>query len=293
MIFFQRKYFQLLSEFYKKTGRDLSYAQTFYRLKNNQKLNLESPEEFTEKIQWLKYNLYTEDYKDFVDKYEVRKYVEKTIGNQYLNELLAVYEDADLIDFDQLPDKFVLQLTHGSGYNVIVEDKSDMNSENVKSKLNKYLSMNYFNKYRERIYKNIKPRIIAVKYLEQPEHDYIIDYKFYCIHGKPECVWVKTFDSGKFRNAYYTTSWEKILPDENNSDFLTKDIPKPDTLDKMIELAQKLSTGFIFLRVDLYSIGGKIYFGELTFFPWGGNRSLTVEHLNQDLGKLMLLPISD
>lgn len=293
MIFFQRKYFQLLSEFYKKTGRDLSYAQTFYRLKNNQKLNLESPEEFTEKIQWLKYNLYTEDYKDFVDKYEVRKYVEKTIGNQYLNELLAVYEDADLIDFDQLPDKFVLQLTHGSGYNVIVEDKSDMNSENVKSKLNKYLSMNYFNKYRERIYKNIKPRIIAVKYLEQPEHDYIIDYKFYCIHGKPECVWVKTFDSGKFRNAYYTTSWEKILPDENNSDFLTKDIPKPDTLDKMIELAQKLSTGFIFLRVDLYSIGGKIYFGELTFFPWGGNRRLTVEHLNQDLGKLMLLPISD
>jgi hypothetical protein len=293
MIFFQRKYFQLLSEFYKKTGRDLSYAQTFYRLKNNQKLNLESPEEFTEKIQWLKYNLYTEDYKDFVDKYEVRKYVEKTIGNQYLNELLAVYEDADLIDFDQLPDKFLLQLTHGSGYNVIVEDESDMNSENVKSKLNKYLSMNYFNKYRERIYKNIKPRIIAVKYLEQPEHDYIIDYKFYCIHGKPECVWVKTFDSGKFRNAYYTTSWEKILPDENNSDFLTKDIPKPDTLDKMIELAQKLSTGFIFLRVDLYSIGGKIYFGELTFFPWGGNRRLTVEHLNQDLGKLMLLPISD
>jgi len=269
---------------------DVSHAKTIFRLKNNKKLNLENPQEFSEKIKWLKLFKYTEAYKNYVDKYEVRAYVKEKIGASYLNTVIGVYDNVDDINFDDLPNQFALKGTHGSGYNIIVEDKNKLDWSETKKELIKYMSSNYYYKYREKIYKDVKPRILAEHYLDQMDNDHIIDYKFYCIHGKPTYVLVKTLDNGEDKNCFYDLQWNKLEPDLNKHDFLSKDIPKPNNLNELIIIAEKLADGFIFIRVDLYSISDKIYFGELTFFPTAGNKRLRVERLNKELGDLIQLP---
>jgi len=292
MNFLKRKSLQFYLKFLSVFNfSDVTIAKVKYYYKTNDRLDLKNPVEFMEKITWLKLFLYTERYGYLVDKYEVRNYVENKIGKVYLNEIIDVYDDVDEINIKELPQKFVLKGTHGSGYNIIVPDKSLLDWEDAKKKLKKFLRKNYYYKYGERIYKDIKPRIIAEEYLDQLGNDNIVDYKFYCFHGKSECIWVKTFHGDKHRNCYYSLDWKRIEYDTNAIDYLPKEMEKPSNLDEMIEVAEKLSKGFIFIRVDLYSIQGKIYFGELTFFPWGGNRRLTIEALNKEYGDLMLLPI--
>jgi len=291
MTFLKRKYLQLKVKLFKYFGSDLNYVKAIYELKNNKPLNLKNPKEFTEKIQWLKFFKYTESYNSYVDKYEVRAYVKEKIGEAYLNEMIAIYDTVDEINLEKLPNQFALKGTHGSGYNIIVKDKSKLDWNKTKKTLNKFMSLNYYNKYRERIYKNVKPRILVEKYLDQLDNDHIIDYKFFCIHGKSTYIWVKTFNNGKHRNCYYDLQWNKIEGDLNKKDFLSKPIPKPDNLEELISIAEKLADKFIFVRIDLYSIENKIYFGELTFFPFAGNKRITIEHLNTKLGDLIKLPI--
>lgn len=292
MNFLKRKYYQLLSKYLKyKPNSDVEYVKAQYFLKNETILNLENPREFTEKLQWLKFNLYNEDYKDFVDKYEVRSYVEKKIGKGFLVDLIGVYDDVDAINFDTLPKQFALKGTHGSGYNVIVEDKSKIDENAIRRTMKSYLKLNYYFKYKEPIYKNVKPRILAEHYLDQTDSENILDYKFFCFHSEPKYIWVKTFSEGKYRNCYYDLDWNKVEGDKNRKNYLNKDILKPENLEALIGIAKKLSEDFIFVRVDLYSIRGKIYFGELTFFPWAALKRLTVERLNKELGDLIELPI--
>jgi hypothetical protein len=292
MNFLKRKYYQLLTKYLSnKPNADLDYIKAQYYLKNERALDLENPTEFTEKLQWLKLHLYTEDYKNYVDKYEVRTYVEEKVGKGYLVDFIGVYDNVDDIDFNTLPNQFALKGTHGSGYNVIVDNKSKINESDVKRTLKTYLKSNYYNKYKELIYRDIEPRILAEHYLDQTDSENILDYKFFCIHGEPNYIWVKTFDDGKYRNCYYDLNWNKVEGDINTKSYLYKAIPKPENLDELIDIAKKLSEDFIFIRVDLYSISGKIYFGELTFFPWAGLKRLTVEHLNKELGDLIQLPI--
>ncbi|WP_452228872.1 MULTISPECIES: ATP-grasp fold amidoligase family protein [unclassified Lacinutrix] len=291
MNFIKRKYYQLSIKYFKVFGTDFQYVKTYYKLKNNRSLNIENPTEFVEKLQWLKFFKYTEAYKNYVDKYEIRAYVKDKIGDAYLNEFIAIYDHVDEIKLDDLPNQFALKGTHGSGYNVIVKDKSSLDWGDAKTKLNKFMSLNYYERYKERIYKDVQPRILAEKYLDQLDNDHIIDYKFYCIHGEPACIWVKTFDDGKYRNCYFDLNWNRLSPDTNKKDYLSKDISKPDNLEELITVAKKLAGDFIFVRVDLYSIENKIYFGELTFFPWAANKRLTVERLNFELGDLIKLPI--
>ncbi|GGW66194.1 teichuronopeptide biosynthesis TupA-like protein [Winogradskyella epiphytica] len=293
MNFFKRKYYQLLSKYLKsKPNSEVAFTKAQYFLKNERELNLDNPVEFAEKLNWLKFYLYTEDYGDFVDKYEVRKFVEKRIGGNYLVDFIAIYDNVDAIGFQALPNQYALKGTHGSGYNVIVDDKSKIDISQVKKTLNKYLHLNYYDKYKELIYKDVKPRILVEHYLDQSDSENIIDFKFFCIHGEPEYIWVKTFSDGKFRSCYYDLEWNKLQDDSNKKDFLNKSIPKPGNLNELISISKKLSSEFIFVRVDLYSIQDKIYFGELTFFPWAGLKRLTVERLNKELGDLMKLPIS-
>lgn len=292
MNFIKRKYYQLFSKYLKnKPNADIAYIKAQYYLKNERRLNLDQPTEFMEKLQWLNQNIYDETYGDFVDKYEVRNYVEQKIGKDFLVDFIDVYDTVDAIDFNALPNQFALKGTHGSGYNVIVSDKATINEEDVKKELKKYLQSNYYNKYKERIYKQVKPRILAEHYLDQTDSENIVDYKFFCIHGKPKYIWVKTFYDGKYRNCYYDLEWNKIKDDSNSKNYLDKDLQKPYNLDELIGIAQKLSNDFIFVRVDLYSIDEKPYFGELTFFPWAALKRLTVERLNKELGELMHLPI--
>lgn len=293
MNFFKRKYYQLLTKYLKnKPNADIAFVKAQYYLKNEVHLNLEQPKEFMEKLQWLKLHLYNEDYKDYVDKYEVRNFVESVIGKQYLVDIIGVYEDVDGINFDELPNQFALKGTHGSGYNVIVNDKSSIDINEVKQTLKKYLKQNYYHKYKEPIYRTIKPRILAEHYLDQSDSENILDYKFFCIHGEPKYIWAKTFYDGKYRNCYYDLDWNKLENDNNTKSYIDKDLERPANLDELIEISKKLSKNFIFVRVDLYSISGKPYFGELTFFPWAALKRLTVERLNTELGDLIKLPIN-
>ncbi len=292
MNFLERKYYQQLTKYLRnKPNADIAYIKAQYYLKNEKHLDLDNPKEFMEKLQWLKLNLYNENYKDFVDKYEVRSYVEEKIGNSYLVDFIAVYDDVDAIDFGALPNQFALKGTHGSGYNVIVDDKSKIDISDVKKTLKKYLKLNYYHKYKEPIYRTVQPRILAEHYLDQTESENILDYKFFCIHGEPKYIWTKTFADSKYRNCYYDLEWNKVEGDTNIKSYLSKNIPKPDNLEELISISKKLSKEFIFVRVDLYSISGKIYFGELTFFPWAALQRLTVERLNKELGDAITLPV--
>lgn len=292
MNFIKRKYYQLFSKYLKnKPNADISYIKAQYYLKNEKRLNLDNPTEFMEKLQWLNQNIYDETYGDFVDKYEVRNYVEQKIGKGFLVDFIDVYDTVDAIDFNALPNQFALKGTHGSGYNVIVSDKATINVEDVKKELKKYMRSNYYNKYKERIYKQVKPRILAEHYLDQTDSENIIDYKFYCIHGDPKYVLVKTLDGDTYKKCIYSLDWNKLENKNDDNGFLKKDLPKPDNFEELITIAKTLAEEFIFVRVDLYSINDKIYFGELTFFPTGALKRLSVERLNKELGDLIQLPI--
>jgi hypothetical protein len=244
-----------------------------------------------DKIQWLKHYFYTENYGYLVDKYEVREFIRERIGEKYLNKFIDVFYTVNDINFENLPNQFALKGTHGSGYNIIVDDKSKLNWEKAKVKLIKFLKSDYSKKNEENIYKALIPKILVEEYLYDLNDNYIIDYKFFCFHGKAKYVWVKTFHDGKYRNCYFDLNWNKIKDDSNTKNYLEIDIPKPENLDEMINISNKLSEDFIFVRVDLYSIKMKVYFGELTFFPWGGKVRLTVERFNKEFGDLIQLPI--
>lgn len=291
MNFFKRKYYQLLLDFLKATNSsDEKFVKAQYYYKNEKKLNLEQPSEFAEKIQWLKLYHYTEEYQDYADKYAVRKIVEEKIGESYLNDFIAVFDKVEDINFNELPDQFVLKGTHGSGYNIIVPNKADLDINSTKKKLNKYLSKNYYKRCREKVYRTIKPQILAEKYLSSLDKGNIIDYKFYCFHGEPKYILVKTKVNNTFKKCIYDLNWNKLEPDSSTKNYLTETIEKPSNLDEMISVSSKLAKDFIFIRVDLYSIEEKIYFGELTFFPNGGIERLFIERLNKEFGNLIHLP---
>ncbi|HLA56936.1 MAG TPA: ATP-grasp fold amidoligase family protein [Flavobacterium sp.] len=292
MNFFKRKFYQIYLKLLNLFGADdVYYSKVKFYYKNNKKLDLDTPSEFMEKIQWLKLFHYTEDYGHYVDKYAVRDYVKEAVGEKYLVGIFDVYEDVDKIDFDALPNQFVMKGTHGSGYNIIVKDKSKLDIEKAKKTLKKFLGMNYYDSEKEKIYRTVKPRILVEKYLSELDNDNdIVDYKFFCFHGEPRYIWVKTFDDGKYRNSYYDLDWNQVGSDSNTKCFLYKAMNKPGNLDEMIGVARKLAHPFIFVRVDLYSIHDKTYFGELTFFPWAGKSRLTVECFNKEFGEQIYLP---
>lgn len=291
MNFIKRKYCQLYITLLKFVrASDVSISKAKYFSKNDKKLNLDQPVEFMEKLQWLKFNFYTEQYGYLVDKYAVRAFVEKTIGAQYLNGFIAIYNSIDEINLDALPNQFALKGTHGSGYNIIVSDKSKLDWNKAKKQLQKFLNEDYSKTNEEAIYRAIKPRILAEEYLSQSADNYIIDYKFFCFQGEAKYVWVKTFHDGKYRNCYYDLNWNKIEGDSNISNYLNLDMKRPENFDEMVTISNKLAHNFIFMRVDLYSIKNKVFFGELTFFPWGGKQRLTVERFNKEFGELIILP---
>lgn len=291
MKFIKRKYNQFLVKFLKKLYcNDISISKAKYYCYNNRKLNLEKPTEFMEKIQWLKLYKYTQNYGYYVDKYAVRDYVIEKIGKSFLNECIGIYDSVETINFNILPNQFVLKGTHGSGYNIVVKDKATLNIAKTKKQLNKFLFENYYGENRELIYKDVTPRIIIEKYISEVDCDSLIDYKFYCFHGLPKYVLVKVTYQGKDKKCFYDLDWNKIIPEKIPLDFLDFSVEKPANLEDMITVATKLADTFVFVRVDMYSIKNQITFGELTFFPTGGNKRLSVEKFNKEFGDLIQLP---
>ena len=226
-------------------------------------------EYFGEKIQWIKLYGNLETYKDLVDKYRVREYVEKKIGKKYLTEIIKVYSSTNEINFEELPDRFVLKLNTGSGYNIICKDKEKINRKKVIKQLNNWLKEDYFKIKKEPQYKNIEKKIICEKYMENKKGE-LLDYKLFCFNGKTEFIEV---DFDRFENHamnFYDLKWNLMDLKKGKYPNYSGKLEKPENLNEMIEVAEKLSEELPFARIDLYDVDNKIYFGEITLTPAGG-----------------------
>ena len=258
------------------------YLKMVYYMKTGKRLNLDNPVGFNEKLNWLKVNDIHQEYTNYVDKYEVRSIVESTLGKGYMFPLLGVWDHYDDIDFSKLPCQFVLKCTHDSGSVKIVKDKSLINQKEFNEFFESRLRINSFNLGREYPYKKVKPRIIAEKLMEAKEG--INDYKFFCFNGKPEIMFVATERaSGDTKFDFFDhLDIVNIHPQSTKGG-----ITKPQCFDEMKEIAMKCSQGMKFVRIDLYEIDGKVYFGEFTFFHGGGFWLFKPEHWEKDLGDLI------
>ncbi len=274
---------------------DKVFLAAKYRLEMEKKLNLKNPQTFNEKLQWLKLHDRNPEYTKMADKYEVRKHIEKKIGEEYLIPLLGVWDSFEEIDFDSLPDQFVLKCTHDSGGLVICRDKKLFDASAAKLKIDKCMKRNYFWQNREWPYKNIKPRIIAEKFMVDTDDvnskEGLTDYKFYCFGGVPQFAYVSTGleNHATARISFVTLDWEQAPFKRLDYEPFSQLPKKPENLEKMLELAKTLSEGISFLRVDFYEINDKIYFGELTFFPGSGMVCLEPEEWDYKLGEMIKL----
>ncbi len=270
---------------------DKMFIKIEYKNRMRKKLNLKNPQTFNEKLQWLKLYDRKSVYTKMVDKYEVKSYVADKIGDEYIIPTLGVWDSFDEIDFDKLPDQFVLKCTHDSGGLVICRDKSKLNKERAKKKIELSLKRNYYYHGREWAYKGVKPRVIAEKYMEDSNGKSLTDYKFYCFNGKPEYLYVSygLENHATASISFLTLDWEFAA--FYRSDFKPfKELPaKPSKFNEMLVLAEKLAQGCDFIRVDLYQIGEQIYFSELTFSPCSGFMPFKPSEWDSKLGELISL----
>ena len=256
--------------------------------------NLRNPVTFNEKLQWLKLNDIHPEYARIVDKAEAKEYVREVLGEgaeQYLIPTLGVWNTFDKIDFNLLPNQFVLKTTHDSGGVAIVKDKTTMNLGKVRAKIEHSLNNNFFYEHREYPYKGIKPRIIAEKFMVDESGTELKDYKFFCFDGEPKMLFVATDRPFDTRFDFFDMDWNH-LPFKQGHPLATKEIKKPAGFEKMKEIARKLSKGFPHVRVDLYDINGQIYFGELTFFHFSGNVPFEPKEWDYKIGEWLHLPLN-
>lgn len=253
------------------------------------RLDFNNPIYYPEKINWIKRYLEDELYQKCTDKYTVREYVTQKGLGFLLNELYAVYDSVEEIDFDQLPDAFVLRANHGCGWNILCPDKSKLDIIQTKKKMSKWMKKNYYYVQGERWYKNIKPRIVCERFLRDHTTNDLKDYKIFCFHGVPHVIQV---DIGRYVNHmrnYYDTNWNlRDVYCEHDID--TQGVKRPKELDKMLEYARILSEGFIHVRVDFYVVNEVIIFGEMTFAPGSGVVPFTPISFLKEMGDLMKLP---
>ncbi len=269
------------------------YVTYMYEYFTGKKLNLKDPKEFNEKIQWYKVFYQPDILTDLVDKYTVREYVKKKIGEQYLNELFGVYDSVSEVDYEKLPNEFIMKATHGCSYNLIVHDKSKINKFKTRLLFHKWLNTSqYYRTGKEWAYKNIKKRLIAEKLLREEGQPSLIDYKFYCFNGKAKFIALHLDRAQNHKKVFYDTSFNK-LPYTNTTREKTvgDDLEKPSTLSEMVILSEKLADKFPFVRVDFYSIKGKIVFGEMTFYPGDGRNDFKPDEYNRIIGDYLTLPV--
>lgn len=268
--------------------KTMIYFQYWMKLKR--KLNLDNPLRYTEKIQW--YKLY---YRDTlmpicVDKYRVREYLQQKGLEEYLVSLYAVYDEPDEIDLDTLPEKYIIKTTNGSAKNIVCKGNT-MSRADVVAKLHLFLKQTSASAGREWPYAHVKPRIIIEQLLEDPDSKdgSIYDYKFLCFNGKPEYVVLDVDRYTAHKRNIYDTEWNNlhIISDCPCSEI---DYKKPDTLGTMLRIATILCQDFPAVRVDLYSVQGKVFFGELTFFPWSGYVQYTPDEFDFEMGRKFVLP---
>lgn len=260
-----------------------------YSMRIGHPINWDNPSSYTEKMQWDK--LYNDDPQKtlLADKYAVREWVAETIGDEYLIPLLGVWNSFEEIDFDELPERFVLKTNHGSGTNLIVKNKATINYRHAKLAFDDWLNTDFGYKTMELHYSRIPRKIIAEKYIETSSGE-LQDYKFLCFNGEAYYCWVDKGRYSEHTRDIYDMSW-------NLQPWIQGGVPnskegtiKPENFDLMVELTRKLSNGFPHVRVDLYNVNGRIYFGEMTFSNGGGLDKITPEEYDDALGQLWQIP---
>lgn len=269
--------------FGKQTGliSDRAFVSTLYSISFGKKPCLDAPKTFNEYICRIKLSDESLALSDYTDKYAVRSYVAKTVGEQYLTPMLGIYDSFDEIPFAELPSRFALKATHASGYNLIVRDKNQFDIPAAKKKFDTWLAQNYYLVGREKNYKNVTPQVLVEEYIDFPRP--LTEYKLFCFHGKARMICVHRFSNDAHTVTAYTPQWERLdvtlgYPSE-------PDLPKPEALDELLSCAEKLSAPFDFVRIDLYANGASIRFSELTFTPGGGLVHIEPASFAEEMGK--------
>lgn len=270
---------------------DKLYLKLRYRATFRRKLDLENPKTFNEKLQWLKLNNRKYIYSTMVDKAEAKHYVAERIGKKYIISTLGIWDSFDKIDFSQLPNRFVLKCTHDSGGVVICKDKKQFNHVKARNIIKKAMKNNYYKWGREWPYKNVKPRIIAETYLEDALNEGLTDYKIHCFNGRAKVILVCTnrYSNDGLKQDFFDEEWNHLdlgRPTHPRANIIIK---KPSCLDEMLNLAERLSDGIPFIRVDFYEIDNKVYFSELTFFPASGLQPFSPEEWDYKMGEWISL----
>ena len=272
---------------------DSSMLKLQYRIKLKRKLNLKNPQRFTEKIQWYKLNYRNPVMRSCVDKFEVREYIKSKGLESILIKNYGVYNSIDEINFDDLPNEFVVKSTDGSGgINVaICNDKSSFDAEKNADAFNVGYKLTKIHPGREWAYVGLKHKIIVEELLVNEKHPEagVDDYKIFCFNGEPRCIVVDTDRYILHKRNFYDEVWNNLNV-TSDAPACDREIQKPENFDEMMQVAKILSKDFPFVRVDLYNVSGKIYFGELTFYPWSGYVPFTPDEFDFTLGDMFVLP---
>lgn len=267
--------------------KDKNYLQVIFKRNMGYSLDLNNPRTFNEKLQWLKLYDRKKVYTTMVDKYDVKKYVSNIISSKYIIPTLGIYNKFSEIDFKKLPVRFVIKCTHDSGTIIICKDKQNLNKTIAKIKFSLLLNRNFYYRFREWPYKNVKPKIIVEKYMG----DNLNDYKIFCFNGVPKYILVCSNRNGGFKNTdFYDVNWNLMPFTREKHKNNPNGIPKPKNLKEMLDIAQKLAKDIPFVRVDLYDIKNKIYFGEMTFYPSAGFEGFSPKEWDKKLGDMIKLP---
>ena len=267
---------------------DKLYLKIIFRIKIGKKLNLKDPKTFNEKLQWLKLYDRNPKYTMMADKYKVREYVKEKIGEEYLIPILGVYDKFDDIDFNKLPNKFVIKCNHDSGSVIICKDKKKFNQKVAKKKIDRAMKYNYFYVGREWQYKNIERKIIIEEYLNKLDGD-VKDYKFFIFNNHFVYSFVCSNRQEKVKFTFFDKNGKFIDIKQGGADN-DKNVKLPINYEKMIKLSETLAKGTTELRVDFYEVEGKIYFGELTFFDSSGFAKFEPEEWDEKIGSWLKLP---
>ena len=269
---------------------DEIYVKMIYRVHVGKKLHLDNPVGFNEKLQWLKLYDRNPEYNKMVDKAAVKNYVASIIGQEYIIPTYGVWDSFESIDFSQLPCQFVLKCTHDSGSVCVCTDKETFDVESARKKLSSSLNRNLYYWGREWAYKDVKPRIIAEKYLNDG-HQELIDYKFMCFNGKVRCIFTVTnrHAAKRMHVTFYDLNW-KILPFTRHYGADEEPIECPKSFTQMCRMAEMIAKDLTFARVDFYEIQGKPYFGEITLCPGNGVEEFHPDCWDDILGSWMRLP---
>jgi len=269
---------------------DEPYIKLVYRIKTGKNLNLKNPQTVNEKLNWLKLHNKHEEYTELVDKLKVRKYITEKLSAEYLFPLLGEWDSFDEIDFDSLPESFVLKCNHDSGSVKIIKDKGKADKKALRKFFNGRLSMNSYNFGREYPYKNVKPKIFAEKLMKSSDGKGIRDYKFFCFDGEPKLMFVASDRENDVRFDFFDMSFNHL--DIYNIHQNAETVPeKPKNFERMKDLCRVLTKGMKTVRLDLYEIDAKVYFGEFTFFHGGGFYEFFPEEWNKKLGDLIDISI--